>query len=48
MDDRFRQAEQKGPLFGWMFHYRVVEDIPGPGYLITMQFGTHRRVNWLM
>ncbi|WP_144061302.1 hypothetical protein [Hyphomicrobium denitrificans] len=32
------QAEQKGgrALFGWMFHYRVVEDIPGPGYLIAV------------
>jgi hypothetical protein len=36
-ENAIRQAEQKGgrPLFGWMFHYRVVEDIPGPGYLIA-------------
>ena len=32
-----RQAELQGgrALFGWMFHYRVVADIPGPGYLIA-------------
>ena len=33
-----RQAEQQGgrALFGWMFHYRVVADIAGPGYLIAV------------
>jgi hypothetical protein len=22
--------------FGWMFHYRIVSEIPGPGYLIAV------------
>jgi hypothetical protein len=37
-ENAVRQAKQKGgpALFGWMFHYRVVEDIPGPGYLIAV------------
>ncbi len=37
-ENAIRQAEQMGgrALFGWMFHYRVVEDIPGPGYLIAV------------
>ena len=32
-----RQAEQQGgsAILGWMFHYRVVADIAGPGYLIA-------------
>jgi hypothetical protein len=39
-----RQAGQKGggALFGWMFHYRVVEDIPGPGYLIAVHHAVWR------
>ncbi len=38
LENAVRQAKQKGgrALFGWMFHYRVVEDIPGPGYLIAV------------
>lgn len=33
-----RQAEGHNgrALFGWMFHHRVVADIPGPGYLIAV------------
>jgi len=36
-ENAIRQAEQKGgrALFGWKFHYRIVGDIPGPGYLIA-------------
>lgn len=32
------QAQRRGGrvLFGWMFHYRVVAHIPGPGYLIAV------------
>ena len=32
-----RQVQQRGGqvLFGWMFHHRLVADIPGPGYLIA-------------
>jgi hypothetical protein len=33
-----RKMQQDGgrARFGWMFHYRVVADIPGPGYLIAV------------
>ncbi len=33
-----RQAHVHGgrALYGWMFHYRIVTDIPGPGYLIAV------------
>jgi hypothetical protein len=33
-----RQAAEHGgrALFGWMFHHRVVADLPGPGYLIAV------------
>jgi hypothetical protein len=33
-----RKVEQAGGMtqFGWMFNYRVVENIPGPGYLMAI------------
>ena len=30
------QQDGGGARFGWMFHYRVVADMPGPGYLIAV------------
>lgn len=37
-ENAIRQAEQQGgrALFGWMFHYRVVGEISGLGYLIAV------------
>jgi len=37
-ENAHRQAQEQGgrALFGWMFHYRIVADIPGPGYLIAV------------
>ncbi len=37
-DNATRQTKQHGgrALFGWMFHYRVVADIAGPGYIIAV------------
>lgn len=37
-ENAIHQAVQQGGrvLFGWMFRYRVVGDIPGPGYLIAV------------